>query len=96
MKGTKDPRRHILSFFAGDAEVTREYVAGLLNQIEDDRAHAEAEKMRAHITEVIREHGIGYTDNGWYGAADLADPYQLVDGRWIRKLDGMHAVWLDG
>ncbi|BDM70585.1 hypothetical protein HEK616_40720 [Streptomyces nigrescens] len=40
------------------------------------REHARqlAEEIRTHIDDIIREHGIGYTDGGWYGAAKLIDP----------------------
>lgn len=41
----------------------------------DAYAHELAEKQRAHITALITEHGIGYSDEGWFGAADLIDPH---------------------
>lgn len=45
-----------------------------LEEVQRETSRKNAAKIRAHITDVITEHGIGYSDQGWFGAADLIDP----------------------
>lgn len=62
----------------------------LLNQVEDDRAHAEAERLRLRAK--ASELGVGPFAEGQreliIGLADLIDPYVLCDGELVRKSDG--------
>lgn len=59
---------------------------GLLNRVEDDRAHAEAVKIRDFVANdpVYRPK----CKRGMLEAADLIDPYEERDGKLIRKSDG--------
>jgi hypothetical protein len=67
----------------------------LLNQVEDDRAHAEAEKLREkakrvesssmmHVDPVVAVHTAGVLRT----AAESVDPYEERDGQLVRKSDG--------
>ncbi|MCW7984067.1 hypothetical protein XF35_01645 [Streptomyces platensis subsp. clarensis] len=49
------------------------WCAGLKSST-DEALRDAAGTIRAHITTVILDHGIGFTDGGWFGAADLIDP----------------------
>lgn len=62
-------------------------VDDLLNKVEDDRAHAEAEKLR---TEAKLFEQDGYMDEGgiYEAAAAMIDPYEMRDGQLVRKSDG--------
>lgn len=63
---------------------------GLLNQVEDDRAHAEAVKLR----EKVESWGFPATPRAedtaraWRTVADEIDPYEEKDGVLVRKSDG--------
>lgn len=60
-------------------------VKRLLDQVEDDRVHAEAEKLRAEIKLL----GMGpLSAVAFTQAADLVDPYEMRDGQLVRKSDG--------
>lgn len=56
---------------------------GMLNQVEDDRMHVEAEKIRKLAAESKIKESVGL----WI-AANMLDPYQVVDGQLVRKSDG--------
>jgi len=67
----------------------------LLDRIEDDRAHAEAEKIRkeAEATAAAgREHDqvdrALRASGAMHYVADQVDPYETRDGRLVRKSDG--------
>lgn len=66
----------------------------LLNQVEDDRAHAEAERLRLRAKAV--KLGMGPTVEGIYevvrGLAELVDPYEERDGQLVRKSDGKPVI----
>lgn len=59
---------------------------GVLAQVEDDRAHAEAEKLRAAVSKDAAHRP------KWQAAvleaADMVDPYEMRDGQPVRKADG--------
>lgn len=71
------------------------FLHGLLNQVEDDRAHAEAERLRKKADGMPR-----YTPpkGGTTGRAvtlalaDEMDPYEERDGQLVRKSDGRPVV----
>jgi hypothetical protein len=71
------------------------YVAALLDRIENDRAHAEAQKLLQRGEE-MRANGrpdgtatIGYVIGGALVVEALAmDPYETRDGQLVRKSDG--------
>lgn len=66
------------------------HLHGLLNQVEDDRAHAEAVKLR----EKVASWGLPATPRAqdtaraWRTVADEIDPYEERDGQLVRKSDG--------
>jgi hypothetical protein len=60
------------------------YLHGLLNRVEDDRVHREAEKLRSLIGEAGRVNGPGLTV-----AADKTDPYTRI-GPFDREIDEVH------
>ena len=67
----------------------------LLDWVEDDRAHAEAEKLREQGEEMRRNgkpHGMTTMEfvNGGalITAARAMDPYELRDGWWVHKTSG--------
>lgn len=66
------------------------YLHGLLNRVEDDRAHAEAELIRGVVAndKVYRPKW----QRGMLEAADLIDPYKELDGQLVRKSDGKPVV----
>lgn len=72
-----------------------DYLHGLLNQVEDDRAHAEAEKLRSRATSAELS-TIGrmdpavalHTAGVLRAAAKTIDPYETRDGQLVRKSDG--------
>jgi hypothetical protein len=66
-------RDKLFELACDDMPVTSDEV----NEAIDAYAHELAEEIRTHITGVITEHGIGYSDEGWFGAADLIDPKVL-------------------
>lgn len=65
-------RDELLSIASQDMPVTSAEV----NDAIDAYAHELAEEIRGHIGDIITERGIGYTDYGWLGAADLIDPFK--------------------
>lgn len=67
----------------------------LLNRVEDDRAHVEAEKMRARAKAVrldLLDPFSPYREQMIMGLADLADPYEKRDGQLVRKSDGQPVI----
>lgn len=63
-----------------------DYLSGLLNNVEDDRVHAEAEKIRAEVAE-----STAYRPRAHAAMLEVAnemDPYHVVDGKLVRKSDG--------
>jgi len=73
------------------------YLHGLLNQVEDDRAHREAEHLREKAAEfatsssdLVAEAMTAATK----AAADHIDPYEVKDGQLCRKSDGKRIVGL--
>lgn len=67
---------------------------GLIDQVEDDRAHREAERVRQRAD--ISELGVGPFAEGQrqliLGLADLVDPYEIRDGQLVRKSDGKPVI----
>jgi hypothetical protein len=68
-----------------------EQVTELLDQVEDDRAHTEAEKLRNEAA-IYDEEGERNVAAGLYRAADMVDPYEMRDGQLVRKSDGKAVV----
>jgi hypothetical protein len=71
----------------------------LLNWVGDDRAHAEAEKLRRKADEleaanafVVRPDQTMTPSDVVRVSADEIDPYHRVDGRLVRKSDGSPVV----
>lgn len=75
------------------------FLHGLLNRVEDDRVHAEAERIReeakatadAWTSEVNRDRAERASGAMCY-VADLIDPYEERDGQLVRKSDGTPVV----
>lgn len=71
------------------------YLHGLLNRVEDDRAHAEAEKLRALAEKMLKSSMtrveplmVMHAADVYLNAASTIDPYEMRDGRLVRKSDG--------
>ncbi len=62
------------------------YLHGLLNKVEDDRAHAEAQKLLDMHMEVLLMHG-PQVAQGLALAIKHIDPYVRRDGQLVRKSD---------
>lgn len=63
----------------------------LLDQVEDDRAHAEAEKLRVKAKTVrldLLDPFSPYREQLIREQADEIDPYEKRDGQLVRKSDG--------
>lgn len=63
----------------------------LLSQVEDDRAHREAKRLRqrAEVTTIDLLNPCSLHDAKLImGIADLIDPYEMRDGQLVRKSDG--------
>lgn len=67
----------------------------LLNRVEDDRAHAEAEKLRRQADEAEKSllasadpALVFRTTDTIRTAANMIDPYEMRDGQLVRKSDG--------
>lgn len=63
----------------------------LLDQIEDDRAHHEAEKLRETAAGMVFNllDPFSPQKEGWVRhIADEIDPYEMRDGQLVRKSDG--------
>lgn len=70
-------------------------ITELLNQVEDDRAHAEAERIRTEAREYEAEAPSKDRHDGYMKtaavlatAAESLDPYEMRDGNLVRKSDG--------
>lgn len=70
-------------------------LTGLLDELGDERAHAEAEKLRAEAKEYEKEAAGMLNASAYYQAAgvmaraaQLIDPYVMRDGQLVRKSDG--------
>jgi hypothetical protein len=68
---------------------------GLLNWVEDDRAHAEAEKLRAQAEKMLKPSMAGadllmamHAADVYLNAARTIDPYEMRNGQTVRKSDG--------
>jgi hypothetical protein len=62
-----------------------------LSHAEDDRAHAEAEKLRKIAADMVFDllDPFSPQKEGWVRhIADLIDPYELRDGFWVHKVTG--------
>jgi len=67
------------------------YLSGLLDRVEDDRAHAEAEKLRKAADEFAKNSSdlvARAMAAATRGAALKIDPYEERDGHLVRKSDG--------
>lgn len=66
-----------------------------LNQVEDDRAHREAEKLRERANR-FADSGSDLVADAMAGAtraaADSVDPYEWRDGQLVRKSDGKPVI----
>lgn len=67
----------------------------LIGQVEDDRAHAEAERIREEAkatadswTSEANRSQAERSSGAMYYVADLVDPYEMRDGQLVRKSDG--------
>mgnify|MGYP001606216440 CR=1 FL=1 len=63
----------------------------LIGQVEDDRAHAEAEKLREFAAEMVFNllDPFGPQKEGWVRhIADRIDPYEMRGTHLVRKSDG--------
>lgn len=68
-----------------------DYLHGLLNQVEDDRAHRGAEKLRKRadtFKDSASDLVAGAMAASMRLAADEIDPYEMRDGQLVRKSDG--------
>lgn len=68
-----------------------DYLSGLLNRVEDDRAHREAEKLRERANKFADSDSdlvAGGMAAATRAAADSIDPYEFRDGQLVRKSDG--------
>lgn len=75
---------------------------GLLNQVEDDRAHAEAVKLRGwgqkykDVSEEVQNEGKKalslFIGQALMNAAHDMDPYEERDGQLVRKSDGKPVI----
>lgn len=78
------------------------YLHGLLNKVEDDRAHADAEKLsalgHAYKEAAKSEQAAGLQALGLFAgqslidAAKEMDPYEMRDGKLVRKSDGKPVI----
>lgn len=73
------------------------HLHGLLNRVEEERAHDEAERLREKAAEfatsssdLVAEAMTAATK----AAADHIDPYEVKNGQLYRKSDGKHIVGL--
>lgn len=72
---------------------------GLIDQVEDDRAHCEAERIReearqtadAWTSEVSRSQA-ERSSGAMYYVADMIDPYEIRNGQLVRKFDGTQVI----
>jgi hypothetical protein len=58
----------------------------LLDQVEDDRVHAEAERIRTAVAEDAAYRPKGHA--AMLEVAESMDPYEMRDGNLVRKSDG--------
>lgn len=73
-----------------------DYLHGLLNQVEDDRAHAEADRIRKEANETadawsseVQRGNAERSSGAMHYVADMIDPYEKRDdGQLYRKSDG--------
>lgn len=63
----------------------------LLDQIEEERAHAEAEKLRKYAEE-YDDWGERPFTAGLFQAVEQVDPYEMRDGQLVHKSDGKPVI----
>lgn len=71
------------------------YLHGLLNQVEDDRVHREAGKLRKRaegFADSASDLVAGAMAAAMRLAADEIDPYEERDGQLVRKSDGKSVI----
>lgn len=66
------------------------FLHGLLNRVEDDRAHREAEKIRKAVKEDPAYRPKGHA--AMLEVAESIDPYEMRDGALYRKSDGSPVI----
>lgn len=84
------PRGRLAIEPGGDVD---DYLHGLLNQVEDDRVHAEADKLRNRAKGILDDAGSDRRTAelmaGVMTAAAMGmDPYEEKDGQLVHKSDG--------
>lgn len=85
--GPEKPWGSMIEAGSGDDD----YLHGLLNWVEDDRAHREAEKLRQRadgFKDSASDLVAGAMAAAMKLAADEIDPYEERDGQLVRKSDG--------
>lgn len=94
-----NPQDHAAYLAVEGGSEEDDHLRGLLNRVEDDRAHAEAVRLRKRgeqTRNTARAQG-NNTIGTYLGAALIVealamDPYEERDGQLVRKDDGMPVV----
>lgn len=83
MTNARERIQRYVAGIANDGDERDSHLGEMLDQVEDDRAHREAERLRNHAGESTFKLLRGIMD-----AASLIDPYIEVDGQLYLKSDG--------